>query len=61
MPGQPRRQPGLLANLQVARVAIFFIEHNDKHGHILGETTREIKLWSQPAPLCRELAAFPLT
>ena len=41
-----RRQPGLLANLQVARAAIFLIEHNDNHSDILGETAREIKLSS---------------
>jgi len=46
MPGQPRRLPGLLANLQAARAAIFFIEHDDNHSDILGETAREIKLWS---------------
>ena len=53
MPGQPQRQPGLLANLQAARAAIFLIEHNDNHSDILGETAREIKLWSWPAPFCR--------
>jgi hypothetical protein len=46
MPGQPRRQPGLLANLQAARAAIFLIERNDNHRNILGETAREIKMLS---------------
>jgi hypothetical protein len=46
MPGQPRRLPGLLANLQAARAAIFSIEHDDNHSDILGETADEIKLWS---------------
>jgi hypothetical protein len=53
MPGQPRRQPGLLANLQAARATIFLIEHDDNHSDILGETTLEIKLLSWPAPFCR--------
>ena len=46
MPGQPQRQPGLLANLQAARATIFLIERNDNHSDILGETAREIKLLS---------------
>jgi hypothetical protein len=46
MPGQPRRLPGLLANLQAVRAAIFFMEHDGNHSDILGETAREIKLWS---------------
>ena len=45
MPGQPRRRPGLLADLQAARATtIFLIKRNDNHSDILGETTREIKL-----------------
>ena len=54
MPGQPQRQPGLLANLQAARATIFLIERNDNHSDILGEATYEIKLLSWPAPFCRE-------
>jgi hypothetical protein len=53
MPGQPQGQPGLLANLQAARAAIFLIERNDNHSDILGEATCEIKLLSWPAPFCR--------
>jgi hypothetical protein len=46
VPGQPQRQPGLLANLQAARATIFLMERNDNHSDILGEATCEIKLLS---------------
>ena len=53
MPGQPQRQPGLLANLQAARAKIFLIECNDDHRDILGAATCEIKLSNWTAPFCR--------